>query len=48
MTLTGAHEMGASLASLGDGIADVLPAWIVDGLLVGLGARIGAEIDNAV
>ena len=48
MTLTGAHEMGASLASLGDGIADVLPAWIVDGLLVGIGARIGAEIDNAL
>ena len=48
MTLTGGHEMGASLASMGDGIADVLPAWIVDGLLVGLGARIGSEIDNAL
>ena len=48
MTLDGAHQMGASLASAGDGIADVVPAWIVDGLLVGLGARIGAEIDNAV
>jgi hypothetical protein len=48
MTLDGGHQMGASLASAGDGIADVLPAWIVDGLLVGLGARIGAEIDSAV
>ena len=46
MTLNGGHEMGASLASMGDGIADVLPAWIVDGLLVGVGARIGSEIDN--
>jgi len=48
MTLTGAHEMGASIASVGDGIADVLPAWIVDGLLVGIGARVGAEIDKLV
>ncbi len=48
MVLTGAHEMGASIASAGDGIADVLPAWIVDGLLVGIGARVGAEIDKAV
>ena len=46
MTLNGGHEMGASIASMGDGIADVLPAWIVDGLLVGVGARIGSEIDN--
>ena len=48
LTLNGGHEMGASLASMGDGIADVLPAWIVDGLFVGLGARIGSEIDNAL
>ena len=48
MTLTGAHEMGASIASAGDGIADVLPAWIVDGLLVGIGARVGAEVDKLV
>ncbi len=48
MTLNGGHEMGASIASMGDGIADVLPAWIVDGLFVGLGARIGSEIDKAV
>ena len=48
MTLPGAHEMGASIASAGDGIADVLPAWIVDGLLVGIGARVGAEVDKLV
>ena len=48
MTLNGAHEMGASLASLGDGIADTLVNWIFDGLFVGLGALIGAKIDQMV
>ena len=48
MTLNGAHEMGASLASLGDGIADTLVNWIFDGLFVGLGALIGAKIDEMV
>ena len=46
MTLNGGHEMGAMLADGAVSAADVLPAWIVDGLLVGLGARLGAEIDN--
>jgi len=48
MTLNGAHEMGASLASSGEGIADVAPAWIVDGLLVGAGAFIGGFVDDAI
>ena len=48
MTLNGAHEMGASLASLGDGIADTLVNWIFDGLFVGLGALIGSKIDEMV
>ena len=48
MTLNGAHEMGASLASFGDGIADTLVNWIFDGLFVGLGALIGAKIDQMV
>ena len=48
MTLNGAHEMGASPASLGDGIADTLVNWIFDGLFVGLGALIGAKIDEMV
>ena len=48
MTLNGAHEMGASLASLGDGIADTLVNWIFDGLFVGLGALIGTKIDEMV
>ena len=48
MTLNGAHEMGASLASFGDGMADTLVNWIFDGLFVGLGALIGAKIDEMV
>ena len=48
MTLNGAHEMGASLASIGDGIADTLVNWIFDGLFVGLGALIGVKIDEMV
>ena len=48
MTLNGAHEMGASLASFGDGIADTLVNWICDGLFVGLGALIGVKIDEMV
>ncbi len=48
MTLNGAHEMGASLASIGEGIADTLVNWIFDGLFVGLGALIGVKIDEMV
>ena len=46
MTLTGAHNMGASLASAGDGIVDTLVNWIFDGLFVGVGALVGAKIDE--
>ncbi len=46
MTLTGAHEMGASIASTGDGIVDTLVNWVCDGLFVGLGALVGAKIDE--
>ena len=46
MMLTGAHEMGASLASAGDGIVDTLVNWIFDGLFVGVGALVGAKIDE--
>jgi len=48
MTLNGAHEMGASLASFGDGMGDTLVNWIFDGLFVGLGALIGTKIDEMV
>ena len=45
MMLSGGHEMAASLASSGDGIADVAPAWIMDGVLVGVGALAADKID---
>ena len=48
MTLTGAHEMGASIGSFGDGIVDTLVNWIFDGLFVGLGAFIGVKIDQSL
>ena len=46
MMLSGGHEMAASLASSGDGIADVVPAWIMDGMLVGVGALAADKIDE--
>ena len=46
--LTGAHEMGASIASAGDGIADTVVNWICDGLFVGIGALVGVKIDEMV
>jgi len=48
MTLTGAHEMGASITSMGDGIVDTLVNWICDGLLVGAGALLGVKIDETI
>ncbi|CAI8162890.1 MAG: Uncharacterised protein [Methanobacteriota archaeon] len=48
MTLTGAHEMGASITSMGDGIVDSLVNWICDGLFVGAGALLGVKIDEMV
>ena len=48
MMLTGAHEMGASLASAGDGILDTLVNWICDGLFVGIGALVGVKIDEMI
>jgi len=46
MMLSGGHEMAASLASSGNGIADVLPAWVLDGALVGVGALAADKIDE--
>jgi len=48
MMLTGGHEMAASAASSFDGIADVAPAWILDGILVGVGALIGSKVDEMI
>ena len=46
---SGANEMGAVIAGMTFGdLADVLPTFIVDGLLVGIGARVGTEIDKAI
>jgi hypothetical protein len=41
--------MGSVIAGMTFGdLGDVLPTFIVDGLLVGIGARIGTEIDKAI
>ncbi|MDP6865074.1 MAG: hypothetical protein QGG96_06665 [Candidatus Poseidoniaceae archaeon] len=48
MTITGANEMGASITSGGDGIADTLVNWLCDGILVGVGALMGVKIDEVV
>lgn len=48
MALTGASEMGSSLLNAGDGIVDTAVNWICDGLFVGIGALLGAKIDEAV
>ena len=48
MMLTGAHEMGASITSMGDGILESLVNWICDGLFVGAGALLGVKIDEMV
>ena len=46
---SGANEMGAVIAGMTFGdLGDVLPTFIVDGLLVGIGARVGTEIDKAI
>ena len=43
-----AHEMGSSLLSGMDGIQDVGMHWVVDGLIVGVGARVGVMIDDMI
>jgi len=48
MVLSGAHEMGASIASSGAGIVDTAANWVCDGLFVGIGALIGVKIDEAI
>ena len=48
MVLTGAHEMGASLASSGTGILDTVVNWIFNGLFVGIGALVGVKIDEMI
>ena len=43
-----AHEMGSSLLSGMDGVQDVGMHWVVDGLIVGVGARVGVMIDDMI
>jgi hypothetical protein len=43
-----AHEMGSSVLSGMDGIQDVGMHWVVDGLIVGVGARVGVMIDDMI
>ena len=43
-----AHEMGSSVLSGMDGIQDVGMHWLVDGLIVGVGARVGVMIDDMI
>ena len=38
--------MGACLLNSGKGLQDVAMHWIVDGLIVGVGALIGVKIDE--
>ena len=43
-----AHEMGSSLLSGMDGVQDVGMHWVVDGLIVGVGARVGVMVDDMI
>ena len=43
-----AHEMGASMLSGTDGIQDVAMHWIVDGAIVGVGAKVGIIVDDMI
>ena len=46
VSTTGAGEMASSIASSGHEIAAIAQAWIVDGLLCGLGALVAVKADE--
>ena len=48
MTLGGANEMGSSLVGALDGVADTAVNWICDGLMVGIGAFLGCQVDGLI
>ena len=48
VSMTGAGEMASSIASSGHEIAAIAQAWIVDGLLCGLGALVAVKVDEMV
>ena len=47
-TTSGAGEMASSLFSSGHEIAQIAQAWIVDGLMCGIGALVAVKVDEAV
>ena len=46
--LDGGHMMGQMLADGGTQVADVVVDWIMNGLVVGLGALLGMKIDEMI
>ncbi len=48
VSTTGAGEMASSIASSGHEIAAIAQAWIVDGLLCGIGALVAVMVDDKV
>ena len=46
MMLSGGHEMAAMAADGMGSVADVAPAWILDGALVGVGAFVAGKVDE--
>ena len=48
VSTTGAGEMASSIASSGHEIAAIAQAWIVDGLLCGIGALLAVMVDDKV
>ena len=46
--LDGGHMMGSMLADGGTQVADVVVDWIMNGLVVGLGALLGMKIDEMI
>ena len=46
VSTTGAGEMASSIASSGHEVVAIAQAWIVDGLLCGLGALVAVKADE--
>ena len=46
ISTTGANEMAAMMLDGFGSVGDVAPTWIVDGLLVGIGAFVAGQVDD--
>ena len=46
ISTTGANEMAAMMLDGFGSVGDVAPTWIVDGLLVGIGAFVAGKVDD--